>query len=275
MAKISVRQPHYIYSYDRFKPVDFSYHMHQYYEILYFVSGNAKYVIENKEFDMSEGDIFMTRPNELHTIIFNSDSVYERHFIQFDYEFLNGLSQTLFASADRAFSFNKVPGAQARKYGIDKLFEGIAQCIKEKKAEWDLLTKTFIAQIVIAICNIHNINDNSQLSSPRIAKIKQYLNAHFTDDFSLQSIADKLYMNKYYMCHIFKQEVNITIKEYIEMLRFAYAQKLYYEGKKLSDIAVMCGYGDYPLFYKNFTKYSGGVSPSAYFKRNNKRSPLK
>lgn len=274
MAIISVRRPHYMYSYDKFKPVNFAFHMHQYYEILYFVKGNAKYVIENKEFDIDEGDVFMTRPNELHTIIFSSNSIYERHFVQFDDDFLKSLSPTVYERANNVFFTNKISRDTVKQYGIDKLFENISVCMSKKNAEWDLLAKTYIAQMLVAICNIYNANEyTTSVSSKKITLIKQYLNSHFTDDFSLQKIADEMFMNKYYMCHIFKEEVGMTIKEYIEMLRFTYALRLHYEGKKLSDIALICGYSDYSLFYKNFTKHSNGLSPTEFFKKNNK-TPL-
>ncbi len=275
MAIISLRRPHYMYSYDLFKPVNFAFHMHRYYEILYFVKGSAKYVIENQEFDTNEGDVFLTCPNELHTIIFSSDSVYERHFVQFDEEFLKTLSPTVFSKINNAFSHNKIDSKIVRKYGIDTLFQKLSECTSEKKSEWELLAQTYIAQTLVAICNIYGTDtDSLPASSQKISKIKQYLNAHFTEEFSLQTIADSLYMNKYYMCHIFRQEVNMTIKEYLEMIRFTYALKLHYDGKKLSDIAIMCGYGDYSLFYKNFIKHSGGLSPSEFFKRNKKTLPV-
>ncbi|MBQ7574135.1 MAG: AraC family transcriptional regulator [Clostridia bacterium] len=274
MAIISVRRPHYMYSYDKFQPVNFAFHMHQYYEILYFVKGNAKYVIENKEFDIDEGDVFMTRPNELHTIIFSSNSIYERHFVQFDDDFLKSLSPTVYERANNVFFTNKISRDAVKQYGIDKLFEDISVCMSKKNVEWDLLAKTYIAQMLVAICNIYNANEyTTSVSSKKITLIKQYLNSHFTDDFSLQKIAGEMFMNKYYMCHIFKEDVGMTIKEYIETLRFTYALRLHYEGKKLSDIALMCGYSDYSLFYKNFTKHSNGVSPTEFFKSNN-RTPL-
>ena len=72
--------------------------------------------------------------------------------------------------------------------------------MKEKCPEWDLLAKTYIAQMIIAICNMHNSDDTTPpVSSKKITMIKQYLNAHFTEEFSLAKIADELYMNKYYM----------------------------------------------------------------------------
>ena len=146
------------------------------------------------------------------------------------------------------------------------LFFEIQQCVSEEGLEFEVIVQTYIIQMVVAICDcISTSSGQPEQSSKKTQKIKQYINHNFTRALSLDEIAENVFFNKYYMCHVFKEDTGLTIKEYIELLRFMYARKLYAQGKKMTDIAALCGYGDYSLFYKNFTKYSGGRSPKEFF----------
>ncbi len=266
MSFISVRRPHFMYSYNKFVPVNFAFHLHQYYEILYVAGGQLTYIIENKEYSGSSGDIFITRPRELHTIVFNSDEEYERHFVQFDEEFLNFLSPTLLNRINHAAERHKILASTASEFNLYDFFHSLSDCISKKECEFDTLAQAYISMLLVGICKC----TASSYSEPTKSlggsdKIKQFLNTRFSSNLSLQEIADKLFLNKYYMCHMFKAETGMTIKEYIGILRFTYACKLHFEGKPLSEISVACGYSDYSQFYKSFIKYSGGLSPKKFF----------
>lgn len=74
MDAISYKQKEYLYSYFRSKPPELNLHLHKYYEFLYFISGDATYIVEDNLYKIHPGDILLTRPGELHTIFFQSES---------------------------------------------------------------------------------------------------------------------------------------------------------------------------------------------------------
>ena len=47
MDAISYKQKEYLYSYFRSKPPELNLHLHKYYEFLYFISGDATYIVED------------------------------------------------------------------------------------------------------------------------------------------------------------------------------------------------------------------------------------
>ncbi len=258
-----------MYSYNKFEPQNLTFQMHHYYEVLYFAAGKANYIIDGKEYEANPGDVFITRPEELHSIVFTGDEEYERHFVQFDSEFAASISPTLIERFDNAARRQKISAADAKKNGIDKLFLNIRDCIIKKTVEFEAVMQTYIIQIIAAICSLESKSAESPASaSKKTREIKKYINRNFTRNLTLDEIAENVFFNKYYMCHIFKAETGMTVKEYIELSRFMYARKLHFQGKKMSEIASLCGYGDYSLFYKNFIKYSGGKSPKEFFVMN-------
>ncbi len=45
--------------------------------------------------------------------------------------------------------------------------------------------------------------------------------------FRLGKIADRFVMSKYYLCHLFKKETGITIKNYEKSIRISKAKKAF------------------------------------------------
>ena len=88
MDAISYKQKEYLYSYFRSKPPELNLHLHKYYEFLYFISGDATYIVEDNLYKIHPGDILLTRPGELHTIFFQSEKPYERIFMQIHPDFI-------------------------------------------------------------------------------------------------------------------------------------------------------------------------------------------
>ena len=71
---------------------DFKLHTHPSAEILYVISGKGVFHVEGTHYELSKGNIFITRPIEAHYLEINSSVPYERIVINF--------SQELFQSFD-------------------------------------------------------------------------------------------------------------------------------------------------------------------------------
>lgn len=62
-------------------------HTHSAYEIFFFLEGDAKYIVEEKQYDLAPGDIIIIRKNEMHRIFHNSNKKYRRIVIMVTPEF--------------------------------------------------------------------------------------------------------------------------------------------------------------------------------------------
>ena len=104
-------------------------------------------------------------------------------------------------------------------------------------------------------------------SSAGIAyKVMNYLEHHYTEDISLDSVASALFLNKNYIAHVFKDETGSSPMDYTISLRMSHAKALLMEtNQSISDIAVKCGYSDFTYFSKQFKKNTG-LSPSMFRK---------
>ncbi|MBE7052398.1 MAG: AraC family transcriptional regulator [Ruminococcaceae bacterium] len=94
-----------------------------------------------------------------------------------------------------------------------------------------------------------------------------YLDEHYRDsDISLKKISSVFSYTEKYLSLMFKKNMKVGFRTYLNRLRIQYAHELIESGiTSVSQIASMCGYYDALYFSKVFKKQRG-VTPSEYIK---------
>ena len=59
------------------------------------------------------------------------------------------------------------------------------------------------------------------------------------------------------MCHTFKKQTGITIKEFMNTRKITKAKQMLSEGADIMGLCYECGFNDYSTFYKAFKKLTG------------------
>lgn len=91
-----------------------------------------------------------------------------------------------------------------------------------------------------------------------------YIDAHYYEDLTLVSLAERFYVESSYFSRLFRQEMGETVMLYIAGTRIRHAMQYICESEKsLTEIAVLTGYDDYTYFNRVFRKMTG-VSPREY-----------
>lgn len=258
---ISFREKDYMYSYNKLEPPKLKMHLHNYYEFLYFKQGDGSYMVEDNIYKITEGDLFITRPQELHTLVFHSSKIYERNFFQISPAFLADLDIDLLYRINHreAGQHNRISADLVQKYNLGDFYDKIEYYILNRFPESDLMIKTYVIQFLVAVNNILNaeVPAKRNTKNVRIDSITRYINDHIETEISLEELAQQFYINKYYLCHVFKDETGLTLKEFINTRRIARAKQLLNEGHSITDLCYQCGFNDYSTFYKTFKKFTG------------------
>lgn len=97
-----------------------------------------------------------------------------------------------------------------------------------------------------------------------VHEVKAYIDAHYMDDISVESLADQFQISVSHFNRIFKQSFQVNCKEYITSVRVEKAKE-YLTGSVLnvSEIGSMVGYPDANYFTKVFRKKTG-MTPKEY-----------
>lgn len=91
-----------------------------------------------------------------------------------------------------------------------------------------------------------------------------YIQAHLSEEISLNAIASHLNMSQYYFCHLFKQSMGISPYQYVLQQRINKAKQLLKQRKLvITDIALECGFANQTHFTKHFRKLTG-TTPRSY-----------
>ncbi len=114
-----------------------------------------------------------------------------------------------------------------------------------------------------------NTTYNKTTSPTLCESVMTYIDCHLTDSYlSLEKICEYFNISHSYLCKIFKNEKNITAKNYIVTSRINLATKLLTSSDlRINEIAYSVGFSDEIHFMKTFKKIMG-VTPSEYKKGN-------
>lgn len=102
--------------------------------------------------------------------------------------------------------------------------------------------------------------------SPRLARMIEYIEDHLAEKIELAQIAEHVNVSRTYASAIFKDELGITISEFIMKERMLEAGRLLREtDMSISAISNSLGFCSQSYFTKNFTE-SEGMTPGEYRK---------
>jgi two-component system response regulator YesN len=100
-----------------------------------------------------------------------------------------------------------------------------------------------------------------------IIKAKEYIEAHYNENLTLEILADVVHMNPFYFSSYFKKNAGENFKDYVNDVRIKNAVSLLVStDMKTYEIAAEVGFRDVRSFTEVFSKYYG-ETPAAYRKR--------
>ncbi|MBN2290655.1 MAG: PocR ligand-binding domain-containing protein [Candidatus Glassbacteria bacterium] len=111
------------------------------------------------------------------------------------------------------------------------------------------------------------IYQNRGISHNRVfIRVKEYIWKNHQRKLTLEEVAETAGLNRFYLSHLFRQELGITFTEYLNSVRVM-ASKILIENNSgnLLQIALAVGFSDSSYFCKVFRKFEG-VSPGQYRK---------
>ena len=97
-------------------------------------------------------------------------------------------------------------------------------------------------------------------------KAKNYIDNHYAENISRQSLAERFYVTADHLSHLFNKETGLSIPDYITRVRMNEAKRLLLQGKTVSEAAQAVGYDNFAYFTTVFKKLEG-VTPSEYRKQ--------
>ncbi len=232
-------------------------HCHDTYEILYVLDGEGRFMIEGTSFDIKPGTLLVIRPFEYHSLRLVENSVYERYVIHFSDNYLvSDALELLNSILDGVEGSGKVYSAGSLSPKIRSVFERFDTAEELPESGKSIYVKTLLSELMVFL----SVSGGEQIAVNEAelgARVIHYLNENISRDVSLDTLARRFFVSKYYLCRAFKKHNGVSVHGYINHKRVMYAKQLIEQGETASGAAYKVGFGDYSAFYRAYVKIIG------------------
>ena len=227
-------------------------HDHNFYELILFESGDADYVVEGRRYPLKKNDLIVTRPLTYHYIAMRSNVDYKRFLIGFQASILD---QALLNSLPDDIEVVNCPEHSIIHENFERLYYYSKTLTKEQFLDlFPSLLKEILYNLVLSKSDVVHIPSEI---SPILSRALAYINENLYSLKDLKEIAEHLFISTSYLFKLFKQQLRISPKQYVQLKRLHLAKSLLAHGKKPSAVYAECGFDSYIGFYKQYVKCFG------------------
>ncbi len=277
MHKESLYQPFEI-AYKQLDVCPKSAHKHNFFELVYVVSGTGIQCINDNKFNYHEGQLFLITPEDCHS--FDIERTTEFVFIRFndiyvksqgkgdprDFEWTKKLEYILHNASHQ-------PGCILCNAPDKVLVKAMVESILGELAHKQLYHQEIIAQIINTIITIvaRNISLNmpgkvAESTGNTIINILNYIQESIYDPEKLRAeiIADHFGIADGYLSRYFKKHTGESIQQYIINYKLKLVEtRLQHSDMRINEIVNELGFTDESHLNRLFKKYKG-LNPTAF-----------
>ena len=256
-------------------------------EVILICEGASTYLIGNKQYDVKKGDLLIYNPGVVHDEISGPDNQLHSYCMAVGGLHMPGLPDYALTSAQEGVLFPT--GAYFEDFNA--LFAMLFHSLSTDETMTESFCNSLMHAIlvkVLALVKEHQESLKKQSGKKKSVEvnldntealghtIKKYIDAHYMEQITLQSISSALYISPYYLSHVFKEMSGYSPMQYVLRRRVGEAQTLLiHTDLSLTRIAENVGFETQSYFNYQFTK-NVGISPKKYrdnYIVNNKSNP--
>ncbi len=248
-------------------------HIHDVYEIYMALSDQVQFFVNNGMYILQNRDIILFNKNDLHKVSVPSQKLYRRCIITFSPDAFSAQ----FRQAKSLLScFHTENGGRHLKLTPDEQlrFLSLAKAIEQPENTpqnfSDIGRWLNLGQILLLLCGVQHRQfqerpfDETE-KFPHVQRVLEYIDKNYTDTISLDALSVYCFVNKSYLCRLFKRQTGFHIHDYIVYRRLSQAISLLRSGKSVSDTAELSGFSSDTRFITVFRQQLG-ITPHQYAK---------
>jgi len=240
------------------------YHYHEFYKILFFVSGKGGYFVEGKRYSLFPGDIILIGKQCVHRPEFEQGEICERIIFYISPDFLERESSNTCQLKD-CFSRETNHVLRPNEKTRQTLFSVVSGIEKELASNGygnEIMSTGMLLRLLVEIAR-SGFRKEVQKPAPMLPKSKRmldiihYLDTHLTEELNIDTLAEEFYISRFHMMRRFREETGTTIHTYISDHRLMLARDLIRQGEPATEVCFKCGFGSYSSFSRAYGKFFG------------------
>lgn len=255
----------------------FLWHWHPEIELTLILSGKMNYRINDKVFCLKQGEGVFGNSNTLHSGSQIDDIKCTYLSITFHPRFLYGYEGGVLQSKYVNY-ITEYAGWDALKFKKETTWQNeilqrmmeIYEQYKKHDLDFELSIHILLSQIWKNLYKYYaGLSKNEKENGKKIHRLQEilsYVQKNYQDNITLEDLSRHIGLCKNECCRFFKQYMDMTIMEYVLMLRIQNSLPLLEIGKSVTEASVLVGFSSPAYFGQIFKRYMK-ITPKEFQKR--------
>ncbi|MEC0369753.1 GH39 family glycosyl hydrolase [Paenibacillus chibensis] len=245
-------------------------HWHNSMEIIFVLRGTLEATVDNRRHRLSEGDVLVINSSHVHEVIGLDLNIIATFLIPDAYirSNLKGMDSVYFECDSR------LAGKEQRQ-GLDRIRQLLAEMVqlRYKRGDvYELEMQIRMLGVLSALAQQFRTEARSEAMNEkykeRMLRIISYIDDHYEEPISLQTIADREFLSVPYLSKFFSDNIGLNFQSYLTSIRLknAVEELLSCDEERISDLALKHGFPNAKSFYSAF-KNRYHMTPNEYRKQ--------
>ncbi len=240
------------------------YHYHEFCKLVLLISGQGEYTVEDRHYTLQAGDVLLVGSHQVHRPEFAEGVEYERIIFYIAPEFLKKQSAGE-GSLELLFDGKKGHVMRLKEHRYQKLFAQAKELEAELTGEAsgrNIMANCLLLQLLVKLLRYREKTEVQTAEQPvvsdeRIGRMLAYIDSHFTENLTVEELAELFFISKYHMMRLFRKETGQAVYEYITERRLFFARELIRQGVPATESCFSAGFGSYSSFTRSYGKRFG------------------
>ena len=237
-------------------------------EIIQCFENNGKILINGELYNMKKNGLYFIHGLDTHFVAPEDLNRYNHSIINLNTPELKKLFYNLGMKDEFKRIFTSKGGIYCELTNeavieADKLFLEIDNIINDDRGiKYARLASALVGLVDIGL----KYAEKAEKTNDKLTDIISFISDNALNKLTIDEICEKTHISKYHLCRIFKENMGVTIGEFIKNRRISVAKQLLRNSEyKIIEIAEKCGFSDSGFFAKVFLR-EVGITPSDFRK---------
>ena len=237
-------------------------HTHSCTEVFYCVDGRGQFNVEGKMLDVAPDDMVIVNPRTLHT-----ELSYQACPLEYIVLGIEGV-EILFNQRDQGYTMVKCGAMREDLLGLTKM---LLREIDAREDGCEMVCQDLTEVLLVKLVRTASLSlrvSTPPAESKECAAAKRYIDENFSENITLDKLAEITHVNKYYLSHTFQREYNTSPINYLLNRRITESKALLTSTDfSLTQISEQMGFSSPAYFSQSFRRFTG-QSPLEYRRKN-------
>lgn len=223
------------------------------YILQFAISGKGYYHVNNRNYTVNTGDVFLIRPGESTYYRADKFDPWECIWVSFSGIEAPDLIKKIGLESKYCVS---VKDRETFRHNLEQILNQL-----KTGAESEFLILSYFYS---AMSCLEEPEKSADTEKEHISKAILYIHNNFSYPIKVSDIAGYIGIDRSYLYKLFMSSKGISPKQYLLNVRINAAKSMLMTGQySVTEVALSCGFSDPPLFCNSFRKFTG-LTPSQF-----------